>query len=1002
LPCIALALLFAAPARAQIPAELVRRPVVSVEVTGETSGATDASDVGIPIGAPLTRRLLRSTVQRLLGSGRWADVQIDAEPRDDGVALVVDLVPRIVLTRVDVIGNTVLSDDEVRHAIGLPATGELENHDLAELANAVMDEYVQRGYVEARASLTLRDTDDPSRKVLRVRVIEGEPQRVIGYLYRGERPPPHVDLPNRIGLGGGAIVDRRQLREGLVSAAESLRRDGWLEARLGDAEIRTTPRGAILAIPTRFGPHYEVRLIGYEPLSRSAIEGVLQLEQERLTRSNIEALRTRVLDVLARHGFADAEVQIARFAGPREGTAVLEVQIQPGRQLNVIGISFPGATHFDSGYLRDQLISVLEESLPDTRLFSPVDSETLDRIGLGGRSVIPRDRSIRAPLEVDPARVYYEPLYAQAIEHLTEVYEAAGYLSARVGPASISTVGRGRAVVTIPVFEGPRTLLYGMTLHGNELIGDRELLVAAQLRRGEPLSYLALEEAIGRMSELYHERGYLYVHIEPDVRFSEDRERAEIALTIVERFEVRIGEIRIEGAERTSEDLIRNVLRFRSGDLYRPSVVHASQDALMALGIFSSVTITARDPDLPESVKRMIVTVREHMMGVFDGSLGVSTGQGVRGGAELEFRNIGGYAIDVSFRAQLGFQFLFQDDELEQNIEALPLVDRLERRVTITLAFPYIGIDNVRAQLDIVHLRDNERVFGLDKFIGGALSFDWHPERILSFTLAGEFEHNRVQLFGDRTSIESILDPPPGQPQPDPRVVRLLRVPLGDSLVVTARLSAAIDERDNPLVPTEGWFASTTVEWVRTLDTEMPEDAEPFFSHFLKLGLTANGYVSLDQVVLAGQFRIGGIVHLRDDSRTYPNRQYFLGGVDTLRGFNQDQLQPQDLADLQLENPALRTGTVLQGGDFFYLVRAEVRFPIFETLYGALFTDLGNHWADPSSIRLNENFVRPTAGFGFRVVTPVGPLAVDFGFNILRRELLNEPLFAFHFSIGVF
>ncbi|MBZ0118902.1 MAG: hypothetical protein K8H88_18025, partial [Sandaracinaceae bacterium] len=37
-----------------------------------------------------------------------------------------------------------------------------------------------------------------------------------------------------------------------------------------------------------------------------------------------------------------------------------------------------------------------------------------------------------------------------------------------------------------------------------------------------------------------------------------------------------------------------------------------------------------------------------------------------------------------------------------------------------------------------------------------------------------------------------------------------------------------------------------------------------------------------------------------DGSQTYPNRRYFLGGVDTLRGFNQDQLLPQDLADLTL------------------------------------------------------------------------------------------------------
>jgi len=71
-------------------------------------------------------------------------------------------------------------------------------------------------------------------------------------------------------------------------------------------------------------------------------------------------------------------------------------------------------------------------------------------------------------------------------------------------------------------------------------------------------------------------------------------------------------------------------------------------------------------------------------------------------------------------------------------------------------------------------------------------------------------------------------------------------------------------------------------------------------------------------------------------------------------------------------------------------------------IHGAVFTDLGNHWANPALIVLDENFVRPTLGFGGRVVTPVGPLAIDVGFNPAVRQALNEPIVAVHFSLGVF
>ncbi len=421
----------------------------------------------------------------------------------------------------------------------------------------------------------------------------------------------------------------------------------------------------------------------------------------------------------------------------------------------------------------------------------------------------------------------------------------------------------------------------------------------------------------------------------------------------------------------------------------------------MGLGIFTSINIAAQNPDLPERVKNVTVTVRERMPLYFDGSVGISTGQGFRASTELQFRNVGGYAIDVALRGQLGFQFFFQDPQLAANITPLPLNDRLERNFGLSVSLPYIpGLDNVRTSLDITHIRDNQRAFGIDKD-GFALSLNWRPERWLAFTLAGEVEYNDVQLFGNRTNIEDILNPQSG-PRPNPSVVRLLRVPQGKSWVSSVRMAGSIDQRDSAFVPTRGWSAAADAEWVRTLDVLGQAAGMQFFSNFVKLTARANGYIPIGDVVIAAQIRVGGIVHLQPGSRTYPNRQFFLGGMDTIRGFNYQQLQPQDIADYQLSHPDARGGTVLQGGDLMYLLRLEIRFPIFSSLHGAIFTDLGNHWADPALFVFNQNFVRPTAGLGIRIVTPVGPVALDYGFNILRRAALNEPIGAFSFSIGVF
>jgi outer membrane protein assembly factor BamA len=149
-----------------------------------------------------------------------------------------------------------------------------------------------------------------------------------------------------------------------------------------------------------------------------------------------------------------------------------------------------------------------------------------------------------------------------------------------------------------------------------------------------------------------------------------------------------------------------------------------------------------------------------------------------------------------------------------------------------------------------------------------------------------------------------------------------------------------------------------------------------------------------------------------------------MGGVDTIRGFTQDSLIPEDIAqqlldarDLAASNPGdnelLTVDRILiRGGDVFVNPRAELRIPISGSVQTALFLDTGNLW---SSIRAFQDLsfrLRYSAGSGIRIATPVGPLVSDYGFNLERlldqldksrkRQRFWESIGAFHFSIGLF
>ena len=90
---------------------------------------------------------------------------------------------------------------------------------------------------------------------------------------------------------------------------------------------------------------------------------------------------------------------------------------------------------------------------------------------------------------------------------------------------------------------------------------------------------------------------------------------------------------------------------------------------------------------------------------------------------------------------------------------------------------------------------------------------------------------------------------------------------------------------------------------------------------------------------------------------------------------------------------------IVRTGNLYYLARAELRFPLVGALFGGIFADIGNVWADAS---LFTGTPRWNAGLGLRVATPIGPIALDYGFNLDRRTDLNEPFGSLHFSIGLF
>ena len=593
--------------------------------------------------------------------------------------------------------------------------------------------------------------------------------------------------------------------------------------------------------------------------------------------------------------------------------------------------------------------------------------------------------------------------------------------------------------IVIPIELGPRTRLWDVAFTGVKSMSERDVARAARLPMGEPVSTTKLDAARRRIVYWYKEAGYPYIDVKDTLEPSPDNTRARVRFDVTESEQVIVRAIVVRGLVNTRESVVTRRVSLELGGPYRTSDVDRTRERIETLGVFSSVAISLSDPYIPQSGKTVYIDVVEKLPRYIEVRPGFSTGEGVRGTIEYDERDVLGYAVGAVFRAQLSYlpDFLILDPQVKTNYEQVQ--DRLARRITLSAAIPEIGLGpQVHAQVDAIYVRDLERDFALDKIAGFGILI-YRPVREITFTLGQSVEDNDVRLFQFNSTAAYLACNQNGF---NAGLAALLRVPDGESLVVAERASVTWDRRDSAFNAHRGTFMVLGAELVNSFpegaaikpdvgnlaqlcpsaqqNPQALQAAPQAYSHFVRLTQTFAGYLPIfPKVSLALELRLGENVRLApckyvnsapDQSNsfcTYPDRLFFMGGFDSMRGWLQDTFIPQDLAveiakDSQLcKNSSNDCLITLRGGNLMINPRAELRFPIYGAIDGAIFADFGNLWVNPSYITEHAITLRADVGPGVRLQTPVGPLVFDYGINVTRK-LPYEDFGAFHFAIGLF
>jgi outer membrane protein insertion porin family len=543
------------------------------------------------------------------------------------------------------------------------------------------------------------------------------------------------------------------------------------------------------------------------------------------------------------------------------------------------------------------------------------------------------DRYSRAKLNAD-------------LEALRSYYLNRGYLEFKVDSTQVAiSPNKQDITITVNVTEGDRYVVSGVKLEGNYLGKDDEFKSLVKIKPGEPYNAQEVTETTKAFTDYFGKFGYAFAQVEarPDI----DRTNNRVAFTIVADPSRRayVRRINISGNNRTRDEVIRREFRQFESSWYDADKIKLSRDRIDRLGFFKDVNVeTSEVPGAPDQVD-LNLTVTEKPTGSLQVGAGFSSAEKL--------------ALSFSIRQENAFG---SGNYLGVEVNT----SRYNRTLVFSSVNPYFTKDGISRTIDVYHRssRPYQDQGGDYRLVteGAGMRF------------GVPFSEYDTVFFGanlERTSIE------PGTNIPAAYLDYAERFGYtSNGIPLTVGWSR--DSRDSAIAPTRGRYQRVAGEF-GVAGAARYTRANYQYQQYLALSkaftLAFNGEVGWGK-------GLGG--------RPFPVfKNFYSGGLGSVRGFEQGTLGPRDV-----------TGATI-GGPKKVTLNAEVISPFPGAgndrslrLFG--FVDVGNVFGESEPFRANQ--LRASTGFGLSWISPIGPLRIAAAHPI--KKFPGDRIQKLQFQIG--
>ena len=543
------------------------------------------------------------------------------------------------------------------------------------------------------------------------------------------------------------------------------------------------------------------------------------------------------------------------------------------------------------------------------------------------------------------------------IDRLKTAIESFGYYQStvviKINGMLVSNASLGDVLTALPAGDDAQVSIsfsLGPLYHLGRIDIDGEVPDALRASLGLTTGQPAVADMVlaggARLLSTLQEQGYAFAKVDTPVAYeSADEPVLDLRFHVVMGPQVNIGAIHIEGLKRVHESLLRKRLTLHTGDPYRPFLIERARNDLLALGVFSQVSLQIGTTVDETAGVPVTFKIRERLGHAIAVTAALSSDLGGSGGVIWTDRNVFGGAQQLSVAASI------------INVGGSD-TKGVGYDTSVKYLMPDVGHRDQSLQFAVAALKQSLRAY--DQTAKSASA---------TFT-------RKISAFWSASVGTSIIDEQIIQDN-EKLFYTLLALPMGIAYDST--------NLPNPLEdPRHGIRAALSV--TPTLAIGHPN------ATFLISQIRASTYFDLNELlptgpgrtVLAGRALVG-LAKGAGETSLPPDQRFYGGGSGTIRGYKYQSVGPQ-FAD--------QSGPI--GGTAIEVGSLELRQRILTNFGAAFFADAGQV---SSSLHQNDsNEFRVGVGAGLRYYTPIGPVRLDVAIPVHRRQ--GEDSFEFYIGLG--